>query len=178
MEHCTEAGGGALYCLEALCGPNLPNGYPANGTGYYLPCNSSGMNDGTCIPVPDPAFGTVGICLQAGTAPLAGPCDLVRDDAGTASQCPFDTICFSSNGNSLCANMCAAIAYPGEFDGGATSGSFTGTCAASETCLDFTDGVYYFWGCLLDCEVGGSRCPTPLLCAATSGGDDAGVCIP
>lgn len=196
LENCLQvAQTGPKYCIENLCGPVLPSGYPANGTGYYMSCDAQGTGDGTCIPVPDNTLGTTGICVQAGTAPLSGPCDQNRDDAGLASQCPLDTFCVmdSQSGNSICSPMCGATGYPGEFDGGTAAGdagaadagtadagsAFSGLCSSADTCLDYTGGFFDFGVCLGTCTTGGTNtCTTPLTCQQATASGTAGVCFP
>ena len=152
-------------CVPNQCGPGST---PANGSAFFAPCNSSGTNDGTCVPFQF-SSGPGGLCVASGTAPAAGPCSFERTDAGSSALCAAGSFCFqdSTNGNSQCLQICNNGTSSGTDGGTATDGGVTAfpqSCASTDFCnAVFSNGN---WGtCIQSCSPdGGAACPTNTTC--------------
>ena len=124
----------ASWCTFDFCG-STPAGKDA-GSGYGLPCNASGQNDGTCLPIAtsqrDPAYG---LCLQGGSA--TGTCD---PDAGRSSPgglCGAGSYCEPfGDGGAGCLPACNPTLHPNTTCTGGTTctGVLSGASVAFGTC--------------------------------------------
>ncbi len=178
------------HCYTNFCGPgSVPPdaGVVQYGAAFYGPCNSSSVNDGTCLPYSF-ATGVIGVC-QAGGSNLAGAsCTLDRPVGGSPSLCAVGDVCVSSLCGStpeqgICESVCGAVPTADAGAGGVDAGP---ACAASDTCVSVTTGTD--WGvCAALCSPTSSAgpCPGPgVSCAAPNGNcygltaSDAGVCLP
>jgi hypothetical protein len=156
-------------CVPNVCGPGST---PANGTGYYSPCNGQATNDGICLPVSS----TQAYCRQGGTVALNQPCSSTRVDGG-GDLCQVGTTCVTLKINkagvfglySACLAPCP-IAPPTWSDGGPV-------CDSTSTCVQvFPTGLPTGF-CFEKCLRASPSCPTPLVCLNT-GDPTNGICGP
>lgn len=133
-------------CGTNECGPDA-------GTAYYSACDSSGTDDGVCLPVSSGGRNptTTGVCLETGDAGAYATCSTSR---GADDICGAGTYCVAIGGSSACLPLCTVTAGGGGFGGGGTttdagtsaldagsSGSDGGeyTCPAEATCISETE---------------------------------------
>jgi hypothetical protein len=135
-------------------------------TSAYLPCNSGGSNDGTCIPT---MGGSTQYCLQGGPIAANEPCATTRADGGGVDLCQVGSYCVGFEANTTaCLSLCA-LASPTFPDGGPG-------CSANALCSGFTQGSD--WGvCLLTCKRL-ADCPAPYTLCASAQGIPGMVCFP
>ncbi|MFN7131663.1 MAG: hypothetical protein ACK4N5_06245 [Myxococcales bacterium] len=90
LDKCEPNLGG--FCFYNYCAR------PATGTGqdraqYFKPCNSTGTNDGTCVPLSGQTD-TIGICFQNGTVAAGGECDPAANRQAPDKLCGANELCF------------------------------------------------------------------------------------
>ena len=156
-DFCT--GDGGLVCAPNLCGT------------LYIACDSTGPNDGVCLPVESSTGALEGLCFGTGGAALEMPCSATRGGAG--DLCAAGGQCLDlASGMSFCAPVCASSALK---DAG--PGSILTSCEANDVCLSLGRDLQ-FGACLTNCT-SGTPCPGDLQCVpdATTGVGGASVSL-
>jgi hypothetical protein len=105
----------ASACLGNGCGRGP---YGPNTFGPFGLCDSSGVNDGTCLPHFDgDRYQIVGACVQGGDAGVA--CDPRATRATPWKLCPAGSVCIDDmNGGGICALGCSDSGDAGCLDAG------------------------------------------------------------
>jgi hypothetical protein len=117
---------------------------------YFASCSASQSGQGTCVPVANDQYGTVGVCLESGSVAAVGACSALRD-AGSAAECGVGQACDGLLIGQI-SGFCQPICSFGS-DAGPACGAGS-VCANSQSFGVPTD---LEWGiCAPTCSVGGT----------------------
>jgi hypothetical protein len=155
---CVHPGnGGHQLCYFNDCGAGA---VPANGTGFYLPCDSGGPLKGDALCIPRNDLTQPGRCEASGSAPIGSPCSLTRMNGSTTQVCEIGSKCFlGSSGLTRCLPLCAGDGVPATAPDGGPG------CPTGDICFnEFTPWGYCVQPCSPTADGGGS-CPTGTQCS-------------
>lgn len=164
---------GQTVCFYNFCGGSPP--FVSQQDAYYTPCTASDAGAGTCVPVENAQFGTVGVCIESGTVADGGTCTVYRDGGEPADECgdgeACDGILFGGT-SGACRQVCSF---------GNDAGP---SCTDPQQCVSVdTFGVPsdLAWGvCLTPCSSGSATCGANAQCltASEAGPGTPGFCYP
>ncbi|MGI5862606.1 MAG: hypothetical protein ACOX6T_11195 [Myxococcales bacterium] len=183
MTTCFQVTGIGNFCWFNFCAETAGNPDPSR---YYQPCDSSGINDGTCLPFSDETGGSIGICFQ-GSGAAAGSLAACSPEATRSNPdelCPVGELCFGwypdPNNPEVYKGTCLPVCNS------STNPNPVKDCAAGFACLDASQGdrSAEIGACMRDCDVfAPNSCPDnglgqPEGCLPISYSTTEGMCWP